>query len=69
MGFFLFPFQGTDGYFAIKGVNNPEIYLQKALDYEKFNFTMLVLYARVSSLGGTKYLVCSSLSYLKGNSE
>ncbi|XP_065492984.1 cadherin-related family member 5 [Caloenas nicobarica] len=37
---------GTDGYFAIKGVNNPEIYLQKALDYEKFNFTTLVLYAR-----------------------
>ncbi|KFP86218.1 Cadherin-related family member 5, partial [Acanthisitta chloris] len=38
--------QGTDGYFAIKGVNNPEIYLQKALDYEKFKFTTLLLYAR-----------------------
>ncbi|NXX63977.1 CDHR5 protein, partial [Scopus umbretta] len=37
---------GTDGYFAIKGVNNPEIYLQKALDYEKFKSTTLVLYAR-----------------------
>ncbi|PKU32445.1 cadherin-related family member 5 [Limosa lapponica baueri] len=37
---------GTDGYFAIKGVNNPEIYLQKTLDYEKFNLTTLVLYAR-----------------------
>ncbi|NXS42793.1 CDHR5 protein, partial [Balaeniceps rex] len=36
----------TDGYFAIKGVNNPEIYLQKALDYKKFNSTTLVLYAR-----------------------
>ncbi|NXT87364.1 CDHR5 protein, partial [Anhinga rufa] len=36
----------TDGYFAIKGVNNPEIYLQKTLDYEKFNFATLVLYAR-----------------------
>ncbi|XP_009991853.1 PREDICTED: cadherin-related family member 5 [Chaetura pelagica] len=37
---------GTDGYFAIKGVNNPEIYLQKTLDYEKFKSTTLVLYAR-----------------------
>ncbi|XP_009572307.1 PREDICTED: cadherin-related family member 5 [Fulmarus glacialis] len=37
---------GTEGYFAIKGVNNPEMYLQKALDYEKFTSTTLVLYAR-----------------------
>ncbi|KAM6408124.1 cadherin-related family member 5 [Rhynochetos jubatus] len=37
---------GTDGYFAIKGVNNPEIYLQKTLDYEKFKMATLVLYAR-----------------------
>ncbi|NXI56447.1 CDHR5 protein, partial [Chloroceryle aenea] len=36
----------ADGYFAIKGVNNPEIYLQKALNYEKFKLTTLVLYAR-----------------------
>ncbi|KAM8807293.1 cadherin-related family member 5 [Eudromia elegans] len=36
----------TGGYFAIKGVNNPEIYLQKALDYEKIKFTTLLLYAR-----------------------
>nr|XP_025966497.1 cadherin-related family member 5 [Dromaius novaehollandiae] len=36
----------TDGYFAIKGVNNPEIYLQKALDYDKIKFTTLLLYAR-----------------------
>ncbi|NXA11607.1 CDHR5 protein, partial [Sapayoa aenigma] len=38
--------QDADGYFAIKGVNNPEIYLQKALDYDKFNLTTLLLYAR-----------------------
>ncbi|NXU18688.1 CDHR5 protein, partial [Pardalotus punctatus] len=38
--------QDTDGYFAIRGVNNPEIYLQKALDYDKFNLTTLLLYAR-----------------------
>ncbi|NWI58149.1 CDHR5 protein, partial [Calyptomena viridis] len=38
--------QGTDGYFAIKGVNNPEIYLQRALDYDKFKLTTLLLYAR-----------------------
>ncbi|XP_039922299.1 cadherin-related family member 5 [Hirundo rustica] len=38
--------QDTDGYFAIRGVNNPEIYLQKALDYDKFNSTTLLLYAR-----------------------
>ncbi|NXF99450.1 CDHR5 protein, partial [Sakesphorus luctuosus] len=38
--------QGTDGYFSIKGVNNPEIYLRKALDYDKFNWTTLLLYAR-----------------------
>ncbi|NXE83578.1 CDHR5 protein, partial [Cochlearius cochlearius] len=43
----------TDGYFAIKGVNNPEIYLQKALDYEKFNLTTLVLYARDRPVGST----------------
>ncbi|NWS87345.1 CDHR5 protein, partial [Toxostoma redivivum] len=38
--------QDTDGYFAIRGVNNPELYLQKALDYDKFNSTTLLLYAR-----------------------
>ncbi|NXE41487.1 CDHR5 protein, partial [Ptilorrhoa leucosticta] len=38
--------QDTDGYFAIRGVNNPEIYLQKVLDYDKFNSTTLLLYAR-----------------------
>ncbi|NXS89858.1 CDHR5 protein, partial [Erpornis zantholeuca] len=38
--------QDTDGYFAIRGVNNPEIYLRKALDYDKFNATTLLLYAR-----------------------
>ncbi|NXK69790.1 CDHR5 protein, partial [Sylvietta virens] len=49
--------QDTDGYFAIRGVNNPEIYLQKALDYDKFNLTTLLLYARdrpVTSLDPTK---------------
>ncbi|NXC12793.1 CDHR5 protein, partial [Corythaeola cristata] len=44
---------GTDGYFAIKGVNNPEIYLQKTLDYEKFKWTTLILYARDRSVGST----------------
>ncbi|NWS00532.1 CDHR5 protein, partial [Motacilla alba] len=38
--------QNADGYFAIRGVNNPEIYLQRALDYDKFNSTTLLLYAR-----------------------
>ncbi|NWT75903.1 CDHR5 protein, partial [Prunella himalayana] len=38
--------QNTDGYFAIRGNNNPEIYLQKALDYDKFISTTLLLYAR-----------------------
>ncbi|NXE69709.1 CDHR5 protein, partial [Calcarius ornatus] len=38
--------QNTDGYFAIRGLNNPEIYLQTALDYDKFNSTTLLLYAR-----------------------
>ncbi|NXI15729.1 CDHR5 protein, partial [Irena cyanogastra] len=38
--------QDTDGYFAIRGVNNPEIYLQKTLDYDKFKSTTLLLYAR-----------------------
>ncbi|NXI90342.1 CDHR5 protein, partial [Psophia crepitans] len=46
--------QGTDGYFAIKGVNNPEIYLQKALNYEKFNSTTLALYARDRPVGSTE---------------
>lgn len=58
IGFFLFPCQDTDGYFAIRGVNNPEIYLQKALDYDKFHLTTLLLYARVSGLGRTECLVC-----------
>ncbi|NWX44107.1 CDHR5 protein, partial [Steatornis caripensis] len=44
---------GTDGYFAIKGINNPEVYLQKALDYEKFKWTTLVLYARDRPVGST----------------
>lgn len=55
IGFFLFLCQDTDGYFAIRGVNNPELYLQKALDYDKFNSTTLLLYARVSGLGGTEW--------------
>ncbi|NWX26138.1 CDHR5 protein, partial [Notiomystis cincta] len=38
--------QDKEGYFAIRGVNNPEMYLQKALDYDKFNSTTLLLYAR-----------------------
>ncbi|NXJ38386.1 CDHR5 protein, partial [Ciconia maguari] len=45
--------QGSDGYFAIKGVNNPEIYLQKALDYDKFKLTKLVLYAMDRPVGST----------------
>ncbi|KAM6204972.1 cadherin-related family member 5 [Sarcoramphus papa] len=45
--------ESTDGYFAIKGVNNPEIYLQKALDYGKFKSTTLVLYARDRPVGST----------------
>ncbi|NXX22376.1 CDHR5 protein, partial [Podargus strigoides] len=44
---------GTEGYFAIKGVNSPEIYLQKALDYEKFKLTTLVLYARDRPVGSS----------------
>nr|XP_009929821.1 PREDICTED: cadherin-related family member 5 [Opisthocomus hoazin] len=44
---------GTDGYFAIKGVNNPEIYLQKALDYEKIKWTILVLCARDRPVGSS----------------
>ncbi|NXN99957.1 CDHR5 protein, partial [Rhinopomastus cyanomelas] len=42
---------GAAGYFAIKGVNNPELYLQRALDYEKFNETTLLLYARDRPVG------------------
>ncbi|KFP91693.1 Cadherin-related family member 5, partial [Apaloderma vittatum] len=45
---------GTDGYFAIKGMNNPEIYLQKALDYEKFKLTTLLLYARDRPMGSNE---------------
>ncbi|XP_068539728.1 cadherin-related family member 5 isoform X1 [Anas acuta] len=40
--------QDTTNYFAIKGINNPEIYLQKQLDYDKLNSTTLFLYARDS---------------------
>lgn len=38
--------QDTTNYFAIKGINNPEIYLQKQLDYDKLKSTTLILYAR-----------------------
>ncbi|NWI66950.1 CDHR5 protein, partial [Todus mexicanus] len=43
--------QDADGYFAIKGINNPEISLQKALNYEKFHVARLVLYARDRPVG------------------
>ncbi|NXT03038.1 CDHR5 protein, partial [Jacana jacana] len=43
-----------EGYFAIKGVNNPAIYLQKALDFEKFNVTTLALYARDRPVGSSE---------------
>ncbi|NXF48540.1 CDHR5 protein, partial [Oceanites oceanicus] len=43
----------TGSYFAIRGVHNPEIYLQKALDYEKLKLTTLVLYARDRPVGST----------------
>ncbi|XP_074854655.1 cadherin-related family member 5 [Carettochelys insculpta] len=39
------PAEATD-YFNIQGVNNPAIYLLKALDYDKYKFMQLVLYAR-----------------------
>ncbi|XP_054828209.1 cadherin-related family member 5 [Eublepharis macularius] len=47
------PLEATD-YFNIQGVNNPGIYLRKALDYEKMNFMQLTLYAmdgRAGALG------------------
>ncbi|NXU49730.1 CDHR5 protein, partial [Turnix velox] len=53
---------GTDGYFAIKGVNNPEVYLQKALDYERFNSTTLVLYARDRPVGSTEVTHTASMT-------
>ncbi|KAM9015457.1 cadherin-related family member 5 [Ara ararauna] len=45
--------QGTEGYFAIKGVYNPEIYLRRALDYDKFKQTTLLLYARDRPVGSS----------------
>ncbi|NXT16036.1 CDHR5 protein, partial [Prunella fulvescens] len=47
--------QNTDGYFAIRGDNNPEIYLQKALDYDKFISTTLLLYARDRPVTSTEH--------------
>uniref|UniRef100_A0A8B9DNR1 Cadherin domain-containing protein n=1 Tax=Anser cygnoides TaxID=8845 RepID=A0A8B9DNR1_ANSCY len=46
--------QDTTNYFAIKGINNPEIYLQKALDYDKFNSTTLILYAMDRPVGSSE---------------
>ncbi|XP_074810858.1 cadherin-related family member 5 isoform X2 [Natator depressus] len=37
--------EATD-YFNIQGINNPSIYLHKTLDYEKYKFMQLILYAR-----------------------
>ncbi|XP_042738028.1 cadherin-related family member 5 [Lagopus leucura] len=48
--------QNTNDYFAIKGVNNPEIYLQKALNYDKFNFATLLLYA-MDNIEGTNGII------------
>ncbi|XP_061227002.1 cadherin-related family member 5 [Neopsephotus bourkii] len=45
--------QDTEGYFAIKGINNPEIYLRRALDYDKFKLTTLLLYARDRPVGSS----------------
>ncbi|XP_061306942.1 cadherin-related family member 5 isoform X1 [Pezoporus flaviventris] len=45
--------QDTEGYFAIKGINNPEIYLRRALDYDKFKLTTLMLYARDRPVGSS----------------
>nr|XP_023967190.1 cadherin-related family member 5 isoform X3 [Chrysemys picta bellii] len=33
-------------YFNIHGINNPSIYLRKTLDYDKYTFMQLILYAR-----------------------
>ncbi|XP_033918012.1 cadherin-related family member 5 [Melopsittacus undulatus] len=45
--------QDTEGYFAIKGVNNPELYLRRALNYDKFKQTTLLLYARDRPVGSS----------------
>ncbi|XP_044868728.1 cadherin-related family member 5 isoform X2 [Mauremys mutica] len=37
--------EATD-YFNIQGINNPSIYLRKTLDYDKYKFMQLILYAR-----------------------
>ncbi|XP_073203235.1 cadherin-related family member 5 isoform X2 [Lepidochelys kempii] len=37
--------EATD-YFNIQGINNPSIYLHKTLDYDKYKFMQLILYAR-----------------------
>ncbi|KAG6927007.1 cadherin related family member 5 [Chelydra serpentina] len=42
--------EATD-YFNIQGINNPSIYLRKTLDYEKYKFMQLILYARDSAPG------------------
>nr|XP_056707945.1 cadherin-related family member 5 [Euleptes europaea] len=44
------PLEATD-YFNIQGVNNPAIYLHKALDYEKINLMQLTLYAMDGTAG------------------
>ncbi|XP_035182528.1 cadherin-related family member 5 [Oxyura jamaicensis] len=46
--------QDTTNYFAIKGTNNPEIYLQKALDFAKINSTTLILYAKDRPMGSSE---------------
>uniref|UniRef100_A0A8C3GDM9 Cadherin domain-containing protein n=1 Tax=Cairina moschata TaxID=8855 RepID=A0A8C3GDM9_CAIMO len=46
--------QDTTNYFAIKGINNPEIYLQKQLDYDKLKSTTLILYARDRPVGSNE---------------
>ncbi|XP_053884550.1 cadherin-related family member 5 isoform X3 [Malaclemys terrapin pileata] len=38
-------------YFNIHGINNPSIYLRKTLDYDKYTFMQLILYARDGTPG------------------
>nr|XP_028591129.1 cadherin-related family member 5 isoform X2 [Podarcis muralis] len=49
-------------YFNIEGVNNPQIYLLKTLDYEKINYMQFVLYAMDGKAGEAPHTATATIT-------
>nr|XP_034978148.1 cadherin-related family member 5 isoform X2 [Zootoca vivipara] len=49
-------------YFNTEGVNNPQIYLRRTLDYEKINYMQLVLYAMDGKAGEAPHTATATIT-------